>query len=109
MASRLLHNFWLKVFSLGLATMIWVTVHIGIARDFALTNPNVTHPFRTGIKLPVSIITRPGDARVFKISPKEITAKIDGEEPIIRRMTGKEIKVYVDLTELKGKGATNGE
>jgi hypothetical protein len=109
MFSKLLHNFWLKIFSLGLAMMIWATVHIGITRDLALTNPSVTHPFRTGIKLPVSIITRPGDARVFKVSPKEITAKIDGEEPIIRRMTGKEIKVYVDLSDVKSKGMTNGE
>jgi YbbR domain-containing protein len=109
MLSRLLHNFWLKIFSLGLATIIWVTVHIGITRDFSLTNPNVAHPFRMGVPLPVSIITQPGDARVFKISPKQATATIIGEEPIVRRMTGREIKVYVDLTDVKTKGQTNGE
>jgi hypothetical protein len=109
MLSRLLHNFWLKMFSLGLATMIWVTVHIGITRDFALTNPNLTHPSRQFVTLPVSIITQPGDARVFKITPREITATIDGEEPILRRMTGKEIKVYVDLTDVRARGVTNGE
>jgi YbbR domain-containing protein len=109
MLARLLHNFWLKLFSLVLATMIWMTIHIGIKGDITLTNPNISHPYRTGIKLPVSIITQPGDARVFKISPKEITANIVGEEPIIRRMTGKEIKIYVDLTDVKTKGMTNGE
>jgi YbbR domain-containing protein len=109
MAARLLHNFWLKVFSLGLATMIWVTIHIGIARDFSLTNPNLTHPSRQFVTLPVSIVTQPGDARAFKVTPKEITATIDGEEPILRRMSAKDIKVYVDLTDLHAKGVTNGE
>ena len=109
MLSKLLHNFWLKIFSLGLATIIWVTVHIGIRGDFALTNPNVAHPFRTGIDLPVSIITQPGDARVFKIWPKQATATIIGEEPIVRRMTGRDIKIYVDLTDFKSRGQTNGE
>jgi YbbR domain-containing protein len=109
MLARLLHNFWLKVFSLGLATMIWVTVHIGIARDFSLTNPNLTHPSRKYVTLPVSIITQPGDGRVFKVTPKQILTTLDGEDPILRRMSAKEIKVYVDLTELKAKGTTNYE
>ena len=109
MVERLLHNFWLKVFSLGLATMIWVTIHIGITRDFSLTNPNLTHPSRQFVTLPVSVITQPGDGRVFKVSPKEVTATIDGEEPILRRMSAKEIKIYVDLTDLKTSGITNGE
>jgi YbbR domain-containing protein len=92
-----------------LATIIWFAVHSGITRDFSLTNPNVAHPFRAGIDLPVSIITQPGDARVFKISPKQATATIIGPEPIVRRMTSREIKVYVDLTDVKTKGQTNGE
>ena len=89
--------------------MIWATVHIGITRDFSLTNPSLTHPSRQYVTLPVSIVTQPGDARVFKVTPKEITATIDGEEPILRRMSAKEIKVYVDLTDLKAKAVTNGE
>jgi len=109
MLSKLLHNFWLKIFSLGLATIIWFAVHSGITGDLALTNPNASRLFRAGLDLPVSIITQPGDARVFKISPKHTTATIVGEEPIVRRMTGKEIKVYVDLTEIKARGQTNGE
>lgn len=109
MLAKLLHNFWLKIFSLGLATIIWMTVHSGITHDLTLTNPNIAHPYRTGLDLPVSIITQPGDARVFKISPKQATATIIGEEPIVRRMSAKEIKVYVDLSDMKSKGETNGE
>lgn len=109
MAQRLLHNFWLKIFSLGLAIMIWVTIHIGITRDFSLTNPNLTHPSRQFVTLPISVITQPGDGRVYKITPKEVTATIDGEDPVLRRMSAKEIKVYVDLTDAKSAAATNAE
>lgn len=109
MAQRLLHNFWLKIFSLGLATMIWVTIHIGITRDFSLTNPSLTHPSRQFVTLPISVVTQPGDGRVFKITPKEVTATIDGEEAIVRRMGTKDIKVYVDLTDLKSGAVTNSE
>lgn len=109
MAARLLHNFWLKIFSLGLATMIWLTIHISITRDFALTNPNLTHPARQYLTLPVSVITQPGDGRVYKVTPKEVMATIDGEDPILRRMSAKEIKVYLDLTDPKATSATNGE
>jgi YbbR domain-containing protein len=109
MFSHVLHNFWLKIFSLGLATMIWVTVKHGISRDFALTNPTMNQTSRQRMKLPVCVIAQPGDGRVFKISPKEIIATIDGEEPILRRMSAKEIKIYVDLTDLRATGVTNGE
>jgi hypothetical protein len=85
-----------------------MTVHIGITRDFALTNPNVTHLYQTHIPLPVSIITQPGDARVFKVSPNQTTVTVVGEESLIRRMT-KDIKAYVDLTDFKSKVPTNGE
>src|SRR6476620_6698135 len=104
MLSKLLHNFWMKIFSLGLAMMIWATVHIGITRDFAFTNPNPSQASRKLMTLPISIITQPGDARVFKIKPTETKATIVGEEALVRRMTAKDIKIYVDLTEVKGRG-----
>jgi hypothetical protein len=59
--------------------------------------------------LPISIITQPGDARVFKIKPTETKATIVGEEALVRRMTAKDIKIYVDLTEVKGRGILTNE
>lgn len=109
MLSKLLHNFWLKIFSLVLATIIWVTIHIGIKRDISLTNPDPTQASRKLMTLPISIITQPGDARVFKINPTKTQATVMGGEAFIRRMSDKDIRIYVDLTDTKSRGILTNE
>ncbi len=109
MVARLLHNFWLKMFSLGLATMIWITVHIGITRDFSFTNPNLTHPSRQYVRYRFRSSRNRVTLAFTELRRSKLLQRSIGEEPILRRMSAKDIKIYVDLTDLRSKGVTNGE
>jgi hypothetical protein len=103
-------NFWLKLVALALAIMIWFTISYGIDNDFKLVQPRLNRVIsQEFLRLPVSIITQPGDARVFSIGPKEVVITAVGEEAVMRKLPKQSIKVYIDLTDFHSRQATNGE
>ncbi len=102
------HNFWLKLFSLMLATLIWFAIHFGIENNFRVPQNPITNPTtKDFLRLPVRILTQPGDARIFKVDPKEVEVSITGEEAILRDITPKSISVFVDLTNVHASRETN--
>lgn len=106
----ILHNFWLKLISLGLASLIWLAVHYQVQSEHAQNKANlnrmVSKQFRN---VPVSIVTMPGDQRVFRISPREATAIVVGEEDSLNKMAAKNLTLYVDLTDFHSPRSTNEE
>jgi hypothetical protein len=110
LSNLIFHNFWAKLISLGLASLIWLAVHYQIKSDYVQTPTHSIHVIRKQYAgVPVSIITRPGDARVFRVSPKTALAVVDGEESILSRMTSKNVTLYVDLTDFQSRQPTNAE
>jgi hypothetical protein len=94
----ILHNFWLKVFSLALATVIWLAIHYSIHDEANSLTPSY-------ILVPVSVKTSPGDKRVFRITPDEVVVTAVGKDPTLFQPTQKEIRVNLDLTGFTGVGA----
>lgn len=93
-------NFWLKFFSIALATLIWLGIHYGIRHELAISQLNIN-----SITVPVGIITPPGDMRVFKINPSEAVVFAVGDKAALR----KGIRVYVDLSNLHSRQSTAEE
>jgi hypothetical protein len=97
--SLILHNFWLKAFSVVLATVIWFFIHDGIRQDAALRLQSIDHALPQGyIRVPVTIQTEPGDKRVFRWDPTEVIVIAQGEASVLRRAAKQDIKVYLNLT-----------
>ena len=94
----ILENFWLKLFSLALATVIWLAIHYSIHDE-----PNSLTP--SYILVPVSVKTAPGDKRVFRITPDEVVVTAVGKDPALFEKIQKEIRVNLDLTSFTGKEA----
>lgn len=79
-------NFWLKTFSVVLATAIWFFIHDGIRQDAALHEARLEHGLPQGyIRVPVTIQTEPGDKRVFRWEPTEVVVIAQGEDAALRR------------------------
>jgi hypothetical protein len=96
--SVILHNFWLKAFSVVLATVIWFFIHDGIRHDAAARLQTLDHALPQGyIRVPVTIQTEPGDKRVFRWEPTEVIVIAQGEEAVLRRAARRDIKVYLNL------------
>ena len=102
------HNFWLKLFSFVLATLIWFAIHYGIKGDFRLPQNAITTPTtREFSQMPVRILTRSGDNRVFKAEPDQVFVRVTGEAAVLRELSPLNIAVFVDLANVRSVRETN--
>ena len=96
------HDFWLKLFSLALAVLIWLTVAFAIKNEgspvVALTVPLQEMAFSN---LPVIVMSSAQDVRSFKVSPDQVEVTVQGEAKILRGIQAKDIRVIVDLTDIE--------
>jgi YbbR domain-containing protein len=103
----ILRNFWLKFFSVALATVIWLSIHYGIQNEPAMGGAAINHLLaQEYLRVPVSVVTKPGDTRQFQIVPNEVVVIAMGEETVLRAAANKDFKVSVDLTDFHSKDPT---
>jgi YbbR domain-containing protein len=93
------HDFLLKVFSLTLAVLIWLTIHFASEKGGSPVAPLKlpTHQ-RTFAKLPVMVIFAAEDVRTSKVRPSEVEVTLQGEAKLLDDLQNRDIRVMVDLT-----------
>jgi YbbR domain-containing protein len=93
------HDFWLKLFSLVLAILIWLTVSVAIKKEVSPVSSLVFTPGeRMFYNLPITIISSAADVRDFKVSPHEVELAVRGDAKTLQSLQGRDIRVFVDLT-----------
>jgi YbbR domain-containing protein len=96
MRHLIFHNLWLKLFSIALATVIWLGIDNSIQND-----KNASRMLVTGvISVPVAVDLPPGDKRVFSITPKDVAVMAVGKDAASFQAARKDVRVSVDLTHL---------
>jgi YbbR domain-containing protein len=95
------HNFWIKFFSLALATAIWFAIKYVIQADLTPPQASILNPTQRSYQIPINVLAQPGDARIFKISPDTVVLTIDGESAVLRKYSPKDFRAYVDLTTIR--------
>jgi YbbR domain-containing protein len=105
----LFRDFWLKVFSLVLAILIWLTVWLFFIRK-DVPPPGVLSSVRlenrTFANLPVLVIAPATEPRGFQVNPRAVTVTIRGEPLKLQALEQKlqadpqarELRALVDLT-----------
>jgi hypothetical protein len=101
----ILHNFWLKLFSIAMATVIWLAIHYSI-HDQLNSNQSLRSEY---IRVPVSIKTTPGDNRVFRVTPDVVVVTAVGKDDALLRATRDDIRVNLDLTTFNGSASPSRE
>src|SRR5437763_14437129 len=90
------HDFWLKLFSLVLAVLIWFTVHFASQKDVSpLTFTAQESRFS---KLPVMVMFAAEEKRTFTVTPAEVDVFVQGDPKILKGLQSRDIRVMVDLT-----------
>jgi len=89
-------DFWLKLFSLALAVLIWVTVTFVSQRDAGIEERLVSR------KLPVTILSAAEDVHNFRVSPSEVLVTLQGRPRVLQNLQTNDVRAIVDLT---GAGA----
>jgi len=99
-------DFWLKLFSLALAVLIWLTV------KFSTSGENPTSPWLAliggagdEVAVTVPVHMPPGGAQIFKSVPAEVQVWLRGDPKLLTDLPHLEIKAEVDLT---GVESANG-
>jgi YbbR domain-containing protein len=93
-------DFLLKLFSLALALLFWITVSFAIQQKEAFPPPALTPTteVRTFSNLPVMVISSASDVHNFKVSPSQVEVTVQGDEREIRTLESKDVRALVDLT-----------
>ena len=86
-----LDDFLLKLFSLGLAVVVWLIVTFASQKG-AGTTPRVFY------NLPVIVLSSAEDVRNFKVSPNEVIITVQGDAKAVQNLQSKDVRVTVDLT-----------
>jgi YbbR domain-containing protein len=91
-----LKDFWLKLFSLAVALMIWSIVHnaTGSGNPFRSTTVK-QRPFPG---LPVVVLSSAENVLRFRIDPKEVKVTVQAESRLLKELKPENIRVTVDLT-----------
>jgi hypothetical protein len=84
-------DFWLKLFSLVLAVLTWLTV------TFA-SNKEIGTESRVFSNLPVTILASAENVHNFKVSPHEVEIMVRADPKTLQSLQSKDVRAIVDLT-----------
>jgi YbbR domain-containing protein len=85
-------DLWLKLFSLALAVLIWVTVTFISQKDAGIEQRVVSR------KLPVTILSSAEDIHNFRVSPREVMVTLQGNPRVLQNLQTNDVRAIVDLT-----------
>lgn len=95
-----LKDLGLKLFALALALLIWATVQFAIRKQITGVTPGGTQMLRTFSNLPVLVVSAAADVRTFRVNPARVDVTVRGERELIERLSEKEVRVTVDLSDI---------
>ena len=89
-----LDDFWLKLFSMGLAVLIWLLVTFASQKE-----GNTMEKVFTSV--PVKLVSSSIDVRNFQASPSHVDVTVKGDAKTIENMQESDIHARVELTGLE--------
>lgn len=93
---------WLKLFSLGLAMLIWSIVWLAIQKEATPVAASTTKTSeRTFFGVPVVLVSSTADVREFKVKPSQVEIRVQGETKLVESLRGTDIRGIVDLTSVE--------
>jgi YbbR domain-containing protein len=94
-------DFWLKLFSFGLAIVIWLIVSIAIQNEVT-PGSSLTSRLgqRTLTNLPIVFMSSAGDVRDIRVTPQQVEVTIQGDPKTLDLLQDTDIRAIVDLTDV---------
>lgn len=93
-----LHNFWWKLFSVVLATLIWFAVNSTLSNEAVLTRrsalKNVTQKFS---HRPVMVMTGTGEHPAVIVEPNDVSVLVRGPAELLSTLREQDVQVFLHL------------
>ena len=93
----ILQNFWLKLFSLVLATMIW----------FAISGTPLGTMTRKIERVPITVMKSAHDPRAFRVEPSHVDVTIRGPIAEVQALTARQLEVFINLSDVHDTAGLN--
>jgi YbbR domain-containing protein len=87
-----LEDFWLKLFSLMLAVLLWLTVTFASRRDAEIDQRVLSK------MVPVTVLASTEDVHNFRVSPSWVAVTVQGNPQTLQNLQTNGIRAIVDLT-----------
>ena len=94
--SFILHNLWLKVFSLFFAALIYFAIESSQS-DFKFPGTLFPSP-ELEVRCPVAVMDAPGSHASFLIEPSGVVVKVLGKDAVLKKVVPESIQAFVRLT-----------
>ena len=91
----ILHNFWLKIFSVILAGLIWFAIESNQS-GFNLFSPRLKP---RELRSPIRLMLSPNNRSTFNVEPKEVVVKVSGEDSVLKKLSPDNVRAYVRLND----------
>ncbi len=107
MRELILNNFWLKVFSLVLGSLIWFVLDSNLQSDSKYPQnikypQNLFRPTQTrDFHCPVTLLVGPSNMQSYQVEPTEVLIKVQGDASTINELDPRGVQAYVDLAALR--------
>ncbi|HEY2082418.1 MAG TPA: CdaR family protein [Verrucomicrobiae bacterium] len=89
-------DFWLKLFSLALGILIWLTVHFSIDKEVSPWSAIIGRTAdETVLTVPVRV--PPADARAITVEPNQIEVTLRGDPKLLKSLRAEDVRAHVDL------------
>jgi hypothetical protein len=84
-----------------------MAVRYNIDNSFTLVEPGEGQILtKESIRVPISLVSLPGDTRTFKLSPDAALLTVVGEAAVLHGPERKDIRIWVDLTDFHSRTAS---
>jgi YbbR domain-containing protein len=94
-------DFWLKLFSLVLAVLIWTTVSYAIHNENSTANPIAANAPTRDFYVPVLVVSAAADVRQAHVKPSSVEVTVRGDADALAKMVDKDVRVLVDLSDIE--------
>lgn len=102
----ILQNFWLKLFSFVLATMIWFAV-FGAQNNLRSNQPVLGTVTQKIEHVPVTLLQAATDFRSFRLEPSHIDVTVRGPIAEVQALTARQLEVFINLTDTHDTAGVN--
>ena len=93
-------DFWLKLFSFALASLVWFIINIAIKKDISPGTTLTLAATEVVLRdLPIVVLSPAHEAPGFSVTPQSATVTLQGDAATVRKISNHDIRLLVDLTD----------
>jgi hypothetical protein len=93
----IVHNFWLKLFSLVLATLTWFTI-FAVQRNIHIGQLGMGAS-RTFTHHSITVLKLAADNAAYRVTPVDVDVTVTGRASILEKLSDREVEVFISLTD----------